>query len=190
MRFLNQKKRKGMKTLKLISGITLVFILMNAQFSYSQSKPYKITLADSMEVMAIGTLITSVYDLLSGPAGERNWIKLRFLCLPNASFVSIKRKPDGSTEYFQGTIDDYIKKINPVLIASDYYENEVERSVQASDNIANVFSTFESSLFTSNGVVNQRGTNSFQLIYKDDRWWIANIIWKNEPNEMIAPPKR
>jgi len=179
-----------MKIVKKISVIAIIFALLASNNLYSQTKPYKITLADSMEVMAIGTLITAIYDLISGPAGERNWTKLRFLCLPNASFVSIKRKPDGSSEYFQGTIDDYVKKIDPILSASDYYENEIERNVQVSDNIANVFSTFESSLFAAGGVINQRGTNSFQLIYKDDRWWIANILWKNEPNEIFSPPKK
>jgi hypothetical protein len=77
--------------------------------------------------------------------------------------------------------------ISPVLENTDYYENEIERSVQSSDNIANVFSTYESFLYEKEATINQRGVNSFQMIFLNKRWWIANILWKNEPMEMRFP---
>jgi len=136
---------------------------------------------DSLQVLTINGIITAVYDLISGPAGERNWNKFKFFCLPNATFISMKKHPDGSEEFFSGDIDDYIKKISPTLEKSAYYENEVERNIQSSDNIANVFSTYQSVLFANDGTVNLKGVNSFQLVYKNNRWYIANILWKNEP---------
>ena len=181
-----------MNPVKKNIALALLFVLLLSAGNLSAQKKtgYKLTLADSLEVTSITTIITAVYDLISGPAGERNWTKFKFLCLPNASFVSTKQTLEGKQEYFQGNIDDYIKLIDPVLKKSDYYENEVERNVQTSDNIANVFSSFESTLFTTTGIVNQRGTNSFQLIYKNERWWIANVLWKNEPNIVTTEPKK
>lgn len=177
------------KTIKIFSIAFVLIILTLGQVSGQKKNPKTLTLSDSMEVLSINTLITAVYDILSGPAGERNWIKLRFFCLPGATFVSLKEKNTGEIEFFQGTLDDFIKMIDPVLKQNDYYENEIERNVQTADNIANVFSTFESTLFYKDKTTsNQRGVNSFQLIFKDGRWWIVNIVWKNEPNDLFPAP--
>ncbi|MBT3424646.1 MAG: hypothetical protein HN431_17730, partial [Bacteroidetes bacterium] len=51
----------------------------------------------------------------------------------------------------------------------------------------NVFSTYESFLYEKEATINQRGVNSFQMIFLNKRWWIANILWKNEPMEMRFP---
>jgi len=181
-----------MKTLhnKIILVVLLLSMIYVNQATAQRKSEYKLTLADSMEVISINTMVTAIYDLISGPAGERNWIKLKFMCLPGATFISIKQKEDGSQEFFQGSVDDYIKMIDPILKVNDYYENETERNVQISDNIANVFSSFESTMFDNTIVINQRGTNSIQLLYKNERWWIANIVWKNEPNESQVQPKK
>ncbi|NLJ07070.1 MAG: hypothetical protein GX437_05320 [Sphingobacteriales bacterium] len=178
-----------MKKHCFLLAILLIGVHLNG---FTQKKSTKtITLSDSMEVLSINTMITAVYDILSGPAGERNWTKLRFFCLPGATFISLKEKKSGEREFFQGSLDDFIKMIDPVLKQHDYYENEIERNVQTADNIANVFSTFESTLFNKDGTTtNQRGVNSFQLIYKEGRWWIANIVWKNEPHDIFPEPGR
>ncbi|MBL6963552.1 MAG: hypothetical protein ISR55_07000 [Bacteroidetes bacterium] len=175
-----------MNTLKIKSiSISLIIILSWSSSSFGQdAKTPVLSAYDSIQILSVNGLITSVYDLISGPAGIRNWDKLQAFCLPNASFISIKIKPDGEEVYFNGTIHDYIEMISPVLEQNAYYENEIERSVQSSDNIANVFSTFESYSYEKDATLNQKGVNSFQLIYLDKRWWIANILWKNEPMEM------
>jgi hypothetical protein len=177
------RKHKLLKVSLLL--FTFLFMYSN---SFSQDhKKAVLSTHDSIQLLSVNGLITSVYDIISGPAGQRNWDKLRAFCLPTATFISIKLNSDGTEEYFNGTIDDYIELIGPVLETNDYYENEIERSVQSSDNIANVFSTYESFLYEKDGTNNQRGVNSFQLIYLEKRWWIANILWKNEPMEMRFP---
>jgi len=172
---------------KILTALLVLTFSFTINLHSQTTKTGMLTMHDSIQMLSVNGLITSVYDLISGPAGPRNWEKLRAFCLPSATFISIKIRPDGAEEYFNGTMDDYIEMISPVLENTDYYENEIERSVQSSDNIANVFSTYESFLYEKEATINQRGVNSFQMIFLNKRWWIANILWKNEPMEMRFP---
>ena len=47
-------------------------------------------------------------------------------------------------------------------------------------NIAHVFSRYETKL---NGAFLARGTNSIQLLRRDDSWEITSIIWSDEPKQ-------
>ncbi len=160
----------------------LIFtVLILLAFSLNRNYAQNVFSLDSMEVKSIDNIISTVYNLISGDAGERNWEKFKALFLPDARFISIKRDLKGNETYFNGTVDEYIDQIKDVLSKNTYYEHETGRSVQESDNIAQVFSMFESILFENGKPTNRKGANSFQLIYKDNRWWIANVLWNSEP---------
>lgn len=137
---------------------------------------------DSFSVKTINGIITSVYTIISGPAGERDWEKFKSLFAENARFISVKTNKEGKQEYFNGSVDDYIERIRDVLMEQTYYENEIERNIQESDGIAQVFSIYES-VFVGDVPENYKGVNCFHLIYKDDRWYIVNIIFNSEPTE-------
>lgn len=155
--------------------------MLYSQTAVSQKSSY---LVDTNDVKSINGIITAVYDVISGPAGQRNWARLKYLCLPNVSFISIKRDAQGNETYFNGSIDEYIATIDPLLGARAYYEVEIGRTIHQSDNIAQVFSTFNSTLFES-VPLNKRGVNCFNLIYYKNRWWIVNVLWNSEPAEEI-----
>lgn len=138
---------------------------------------------DSMEVTTINGIISTVYNLISGDAGERDWAKFKALFYPNARFISVKVNNKGEEVYFEGSVDEYIETIKPILLTNTYYEHETARSIQESDNIAQVFSVFESILFVNGEPRNLKGANSFQLIFKDNRWWITNVLFNSEPRE-------
>jgi len=165
------------KKIQFIFLAAAMMLIINIKISKAQTSDFGF---DSFEVKSIDALITTVYSIISGDAGDRDWNKFKALFLPDAKFISIKRDIKGKENYFNGGIDEYIESIKPVLEKNTYYEQETGRSVQKSDNIAQVFSMFESIMFENGTPGNLKGANSFQLIYKDNRWWIANVLWNSE----------
>ena len=93
------------------------------------------------------------------------------------------------------TVDDYINTTGQWLNSgrkSAFYENEAYKEVQAFGNIAQVFSTYQS--FNSkeemaNNEFYTRGLNSFQLLFDEERWWILNLMWAREREDLPIPDK-
>ena len=54
--------------------------------------------------------------------------------------------------------------------------------------MVHVFSTYESRR-EEKGEVFSRGINSIQLVKKDGRFWIVNIMWNSETKENPIPEK-
>lgn len=168
-------KKNVISVLSLFVLFSFLSIKINAQ--HFTHYPH-----DSFNVKTINGIITSVYTIISGPAGERDWDKFKTLFAENARFISVKTNKEGKQEYFNGSVDDYIERIKGVLLEQTYYENEVERNIQESDKIAQVFSIYES-VFVGEAPDNYKGVNCFHLIYKDDRWYIVNVIFNSEPTD-------
>jgi len=164
-----------------MKNLQIIVLLLSVLVPGKMMAQVSVFSPDSMEVKSINNIITSVYGIVSGDAGDRNWDKFKALFLPDASFISIKKDLKGNEVYFNGNVDEYIEQIKPILLENTYYEQETGRSIQESDNIAQVFSMFESILFVEGKPNNLKGANSFQLIFKDNRWWIANVLWNSEP---------
>jgi hypothetical protein len=58
--------------------------------------------------------------------------------------------------------------------------------VQIFGNMAHVFSVFESRS-EPGAKPFDRGINSIQLCYEQNRWWVVNIMWTSETPENPVP---
>ena len=166
---------------KLITGIIFTLVLLSGSLKGQNNKG--LFAFDSMEVKTINGLISTVYNIISGDAGDREWDRFRALFYPGARFISVKVNSKGEEVYFEGTVDEYIEVIKPILGKNTYYEHETSRSIQESNNIAQIFSIFESILFENGNPTNLKGANSFQIIYKNNRWWITSVLFNSEPRQ-------
>ncbi len=128
---------------------------------------------------SIDETIATLYEIISGPAGPRDWDKMRELCLPGADFSSFGKKEDGSKVFRKGTIDSYIQNSGPFFEGSAFYETEIGRKVDQFGHVAHVFSAYQFSL-EKGGEIKARGINSIQLVKDQGRWYIANVIWDSE----------
>ena len=79
-------------------------------------------------------IIAAIYASISGPAGKRDWDRLRSLFHPSARLISCfpspraERKAVGSaTRVF--TIEEFIKAIEPRVKTEGFYEREIARRV-------------------------------------------------------------
>ena len=69
-----------------------------------------------------------------------------------------------------------MERTSEAFLRDAFYELEIDRSAQHYGNLVHAFSTYESYRSLEEGTEPfARGINSFQLLYKDDRWWIMTI---------------
>jgi hypothetical protein len=139
--------------------------------------------ANPAEVASIDAIMRSVYDVISGPAGQkRDWNRMRSLFTSNARLM-----PLGKAGLRSGSVEDYIATSGPLLEQRGFFEQEIARKVEQYGDIAQVFSTYQARN-ALDGPVIMRGINSFQLVRHDGRWWVVSIMWQQEtpPNPIPA----
>ncbi|PRX56886.1 hypothetical protein [Flagellimonas meridianipacifica] len=167
---------------KFIATIVVLFFLGSVQ---SQELPS----GDPNDVASIDAIIAAVYDVISGPAGEkRDWDRMRSLFIPEAVLMpSGKNAQTGDVGYRYWSLEDYINKAGSNLEKDGFFEVEVARRVEKYGTIAHVFSTYESRRNKNDDKPFARGINSIQLLKGKDRWYIVSIFWMGESPEYPIP---
>ena len=137
--------------------------------------------ARSDDVKSIDAIIAAVYDVISGPAGQkRDWDRMRSLFVPGARLIPAVASPNGGATARVLDVEGYIERSGPVLERNGFFEREIARKMDAFGNIAHIFSTYESKHAPTDAAPFARGINSFQLLKDGDRWWIVTIFWDSE----------
>jgi len=155
-------------------------------------------LPKSDDVATMDAIIAAVYGSISGPAGARDWDRLRSLFHPSARlircFPSQEEKEKGLMATRMFSIEEFIKAIEPRVKTEGFYEREIARRVERFGAVAHVFSTYESRHAEGDPEPFTRGINSIQLFFDGKRWWTVTIFWDSErpgqaiPNEYL--PKK
>ncbi|MGH7542662.1 MAG: hypothetical protein ACREK7_01875, partial [Gemmatimonadota bacterium] len=83
--------------------------------------------ADPADVESIDAILAALYDVISGPAKERDWDRFRSLFTPNAILIPMVPTPDGSTPVRVLTAEDYITRVGPFFGENPFYEVEAGR---------------------------------------------------------------
>jgi hypothetical protein len=145
---------------------------------------------DSLKYENLDSVITDLYEVISGPSGERNWKLFRSLFHDNATMGAIRLTSENKREFVYFTPEEYIKRNDPFFKTNHFYEKELGRKVNRFGGIAQVFTAYEYRL-NYNQKIRVRGVNCIQLVFEKGRWYINNIIWEEEntnnkiPAEMI-----
>jgi hypothetical protein len=132
------------------------------------------------DVKSVDAIMHAVYDVISGPAGDRDWNRFRSLFVPEARLTSAvaPRKP-GDPAIRLLTVDDYVSKAGSYFKTSAFYESAIVNRVQTFGNITQVFSSYGSRHAPGEKPFT-RGINSMQLFYDGSRWWVLSILWDEE----------
>jgi predicted metalloprotease with PDZ domain len=144
--------------------------------SASAAKDYP---ANPADVASVDAVIKSTYDVISGPAGPRNWNRFYSLFLPGAKMGAAISRPDGSAVFRSFTPAEYQRSNGPMFTQSGFFEEELGRQVTQFGNLAHVQSAYQYRL-TQGGKVEKRGVNLITLVKAENRWWIADIVWQEE----------
>jgi predicted metalloprotease with PDZ domain len=138
------------------------------------------------DVESIDSIINAMYDVISGPAGKRDWDRNASLFHPDARMFAVAHKQDGSSQLVSMTNADYKKRNDPFFMKSGFWEEEIGRQVYRFGDMATVLTAYQFKT-EKDGDIRQRGVNSVQLMHDQGRWWITNISWNSEHEGNAIP---
>ncbi|MCX7552170.1 hypothetical protein [Xanthomarina sp. F2636L] len=168
-----------MKKIILLLSIIVLNLHTNAQES---------AIKYGHKVKTLETTIQTLYNVVSGPQGEkRDWDLYKYLFLQDAKLIPSRKNEEGYyiTRYMSPS--DYISISETWLIENGFFEKEIHRTVDIFGNIAHVFSTYESYQNETDLKPYMSGLKSIQLFFDGFRWWIVNIYWTQETEDNPIP---
>ena len=144
------------------------------------------------DVESLDAIIHAVYDVISGPAGTRDWDRFRSLFAPGARLIPVapagKPGTAGSSQMRAIVIDveGFVTRAGEAVAKEGFYEREIARKLHQYGDIVEAFSTYESR-HDKDGQPFARGINSIQAYQGGGRWWIVTIFWEAEAPERPIP---
>ncbi len=139
--------------------------------------------ANAADVAEIDNIITALYNVISGPAGPRDWNRFRSLYHPDAYMGAFNAKK----ELRKFSPAQYIQNNGPFFMQHSFLEKEIGRTVNQFGNVAQVFTSYEFTAGTT-PPTHKRGINSVELVKEKGRWFIMSITWDEETKDLPIPP--
>jgi hypothetical protein len=150
-------------------------------------------MAYEKDVESIDAIVRAIYEVISGPAGPKDWARERFLLHPTARLMRglppgapASDPPTPGLRIF--TVEEFIESVKPRLLTEDFYEYETGREEFRFGRWAHVVSAYAS----SRGLDQRpfaRGINSILLWFDSGRWWVMGVLWDWETGENIIPAR-
>lgn len=132
----------------------------------------------SNDVNSVENIVTGVLESISGNKDEeRDWNRFRNLFLPTAQINAVFYKNDSAWVKIH-TIKEFVEVAGTWYEENGFKEYVYKNQIDTFGNIANVFQSYGAKL--ADGIEIERGINSFQLVFVENRWWIVNLIWDSE----------
>lgn len=142
------------------------------------------------DVFSLDAILAALYDVISGPAGEtRDWDRFRSLFAPGARLIPAAHPQGEPSRAVMLSAEDYVQRAGPQLESGGFFEREIHREVEQFGSIAHVFSTYDSRRAAADPEPFARGINSIQLLDDGTRWWVVNIFWDAERENLTIPPE-
>lgn len=135
------------------------------------------------DVSSVDAIIAAMYDVISGPAGPRDWNRFHNLYHPNAYMTAIFATSDSTFSSKSFTPKEYVERSGEIMKKLAFKEVELKRRTEQYGNLVSVFSAYE---FTTPTMV-KSGINSLQLYFDGSRWWIMSIIWQESSSTLPLP---
>lgn len=186
-------RRKPVTPLPAVLVLLMSMVsIPDASFGQSDARAVEDTLIipepDPADVESIDAIVTSVYDVISGPADqERDWDRFLSLFVPEARLIPTAQTPDGSWTMRAMTPREYAERAAVFFRQpGGFFEREIGRKTEIFGTIAHVLSAYES-LRSGEEQPFLRGVNSFQLVKLEDRWAVVTIFWQQETADFVIP---
>lgn len=187
-----------MNASKLCLALVLGFLCLLASNLPAQEKPQEksataaapaaVPSANPKDVESIDAIMTALYGVISGSAGERDWNRFRSLFLPEARMGAVRKTPEGRFIAASFTPEGYVERAGSYFKEHAFFESELSRKTEEFGHEAHVFSTYESRNAAGEKPF-ARGINSLQLFNDGKRWYVVSIFWDEERPENPLPQK-
>src|SRR5438270_445036 len=168
---------------RVLLALPAIFVL---SFSCFAQSPEKSPATRPEDVKSIDSILTALYGVISGPAGERDWDRFRSLFLPQGRLTAAVKNTNGSTRVHAMSVEDYAKGAGSYFAQHAFFESPIVNRVQTFGNVSQVFSSYESRHAPGEAPF-ARGINSIQLLNDGSRWWVVSILWDQERSDNPLP---
>ncbi|SHN07398.1 hypothetical protein SAMN04488057_10664 [Cyclobacterium lianum] len=143
------------------------------------------TIAQGIEgnkVSSIEGIVGELLDQITIEKGEKmDTSAVRNLFHPSA-ILTVADSSNAETV----SINDFLILLKDPYYEEGYLEKEINKVVDEYNGIAQVFQSFYGR--DSEGL-EERGINSYQLAYFQNRWWIVSLLWTIESESLKIPSK-
>jgi hypothetical protein len=166
-----------MKRLAMLFFLSISLTLTAQQNQTSQAEAVK----------SIDGILNRMLTLLSVEKGNKIDTKsLKELFLPSATLSVLSQDSNYPYPFETVSLDEFLASLKDSYYEAGFKEGEIGRVVNEFNGIANVFQSFIG-IDSERNI--ERGINSYQLVYLKKRWWIANLMWTFETDDVKIPKK-
>ena len=134
-------------------------------------------------------ILRALYDVISGPAGPRNWQRFYSLFAPGARLIPTRRPPNAPPQLAVRTPAEFAAAAGPAFEHQPFYEREIGRTVETFGAVTQVMSAYASTRSPNDPAPFARGINGIQLFYDGTRWYVVTIYWDTERPGVPIPPR-
>jgi hypothetical protein len=144
--------------------------------------------ANPKDVESVDAILAALYEVISGPAGERDWNRFRSLFIPEGRLMAVRVSKEGKISYAMMSVEDYVSHAGAYFREHAFYESEISRKTERFGQMAHVYSTYASRA-AKDAAPFERGINSIELFNDGKRWWCVSIYWDAERTGNAIPQK-
>jgi len=142
---------------------------------------------DQKASQSVEGIVHEVLRLLNGEAGKsRNWDAIGNLFFPEARLFILNHGKDFPDPVESVSLEEFIALLHDPYYEKGFTETETGRIIEEYNGIAHVFQSFYARDAEN---TEERGINSYQLVFADGRWWILNLLWTGDSNGVRVPDK-
>ncbi|MFO0832610.1 MAG: hypothetical protein U0637_12315 [Phycisphaerales bacterium] len=142
------------------------------------------------DVSSVDAIIKAFYEVPAGEAGKaRDWDRYLSLFVPDARLIVARSGENGSAGTIFLAVPDYVAANRTYFEKGGFMDKEVARRSESFANMVQVWSTYESRRSANDAAPYLRGINSIQLLKDGNRYWIVNVFWDNETQDVKIPEK-
>ena len=141
------------------------------------------------DVKSLDAIVAAVYDVISGPPGERDWNRFHSLFAKDARLIAVRMPNDGGKpSLVVMTPGDYTEHAGAYFKQHGFFEHELSRKTDSFGAMTHIYTTYESRE-TKDGKPIDRGINSMEFFFDGQRWWCVEIYWDSERPGNPIPEK-
>ena len=144
----------------------LLMILTMLAAACSSLPPASPAIAPGTPEFDIQATVLAAFNVVSGPAGRRDWNRFKELFAPNARIVI-----NGAAM----TPDDYQKSMNDELQKNALFEHPLSEKIERAGDTATLSCRWEARRAALDEKPFAQGTGEFRLVRSGDRWLIASM---------------
>jgi len=151
----------------------------------TQAKEQK-NITPSEAVKSIEGITDLMLEILSGPQGEeRDWELYKSLFVEGAIKNLVNPKAPVGKQVRTISVNDFVEKYSGIYSRDGFEEYSTGLIVNEFNGVATAFQYF----YCKNliGTYENRGVNTYQLVFAEDRWWITSLAFANETEESKVP---